>query len=141
MSWLSWAVIAAVFWGLGPVFAKLGLVKPDPLTALTIRTMAVMVILLAWGAARGGLLVKLREVDPKTWLLLCLEGAFASVIAHFAYFSALKVGNVANVVPVTASYPMIAAILAAIVSGAKITPVKLVGILLTVAGVYILQRY
>lgn len=36
MSWFSWAVIAALFWALGPLFAKLGLVKPDPLTALTI---------------------------------------------------------------------------------------------------------
>ncbi len=34
MTWSSWALLTALFWGLGPIFAKLGLVKSDPFSAL-----------------------------------------------------------------------------------------------------------
>ena len=141
MSWFYWAVAAAVFWGLGPIFAKLGLEKTDAFTALLIRSAAVLVVLLVWGLSRGGLLGRLGSVDGKTWLLLVLEGSSASVIAHFAYFNALKIGNMGSVVPITASYPLLAMVLSVILLGSRITAGKWLGALLTVAGIYLLQRY
>lgn len=141
MSWFLWAIIAAVFWGLGPVFAKLGLSKPDALTALIIRSVAVLAVLLIWGLFRGNLLGRLSSVDSRTWLFLLFEGASASVIAHFAYFSALKAGDLASVVPITASYPLFAMALSATLLGARIAPGKWLGAALTVVGIYLLQRY
>ncbi len=141
MSWFSWAVVAAVFWGLGPVFAKLGLAKPDPLTALLIRSAAVLAVLVVWTAIRGNTLGNLGQVDLKTWGLLLLEGSFASVIAHFAYFSALKTGNVANVVPITASYPLLSVALSVVLLGSKVTAGKILGAVFTVLGILLLQRY
>lgn len=51
MDWLLWALLASVFWGLGPVFAKLGLVKSDPFSALVLRTAGVGIGLFVWGSA------------------------------------------------------------------------------------------
>lgn len=141
MSSLTWAIIAAVFWGVGPVFAKLGLQKPDALTALLIRSTAVVAVLVAWGVSRGGLKSSLAAVDGRTWLLLLLEGASASVLAHFAYFKALQMGNVASVVPITAAYPLLSVILSVILLGNRITVGKGIGAVITVLGVYLLQRY
>ncbi|MEX0974894.1 MAG: EamA family transporter [Bacillota bacterium] len=141
MSWFAWAIVAAVFWGLGPIFAKMGLEKPDALTALLIRSIAVLVVLVAWGILRGGLAQHLTSVDSRTWFLLLLEGASASVIAHFAYFSALKLGSIANVVPITAAYPLVAVALSVLVLGTKVTAGKWLGAAFTVLGVYFLQRF
>ena len=140
MSWFGWAILAAVFWGIGPVFAKMGLEKPDALTALLIRSIAVLAVLIVWAAIQGGVSARLTSVDRRTWLLLLLEGASASVIAHFAYFSALKLGNVSTVVPITAAYPLLSVVLSVLLLGAKVTPGKWLGAALTVVGVYLLQR-
>ena len=133
-------MLAAVFWGVGPIFAKMGLEKPDALTALLIRSIAVLAVLIPWASVQGGLYARLASVDKRTWLLLLLEGASASVIAHFAYFNALKLGSVQNVVPITASYPLLSVILSILLLGAKVTPGKWLGAALTVVGVYLLQK-
>ncbi|MGI6644057.1 MAG: EamA family transporter [Bacillota bacterium] len=141
MSWFYWALVAAVFWGLGPVFAKLGLAKPDPLTALLIRSAAVLVVLITWAVLRGDTLKNLGQIDAKTYWLLILEGGFASVIAHYAYFSALKTGSVANVIPITASYPLFSVALSVVLLRSGITAGRILGAALTVLGVFLLQRY
>ena len=140
MSWLYWALAAALFWGLGPVFAKMGLEKPDPLTALLVRSTAVLVVLIVWAALRGDVAGKLSELDGRTWKLLLFEGGVASVIAHFALFQALKLGEVTNVVPITAAYPLIAVLLSVVLLGSRMTWGKGLGAALTVLGVYLLQR-
>ena len=52
-----------------------------------------MLAVLVWSGARGDLRQNLAAVDRRTWLLLLLEGA-TSVLAHFAYFKALQMGNI-----------------------------------------------
>lgn len=141
MAWLYWALTAALFWGLGPVFAKMGLEKPDPLTALLVRSTAVLVVLIVWATLKGDMAGKLSELDSRTWTLLILEGGVASVIAHYALFQALKLGDVANVVPITASYPLIAILLSVVLLGSRMTWGKGLGAALTVLGIYLLQRF
>ncbi|MGI6662586.1 MAG: EamA family transporter [Bacillota bacterium] len=66
MSWLAWALIAAVFWGVGPIFAKLGLEKPDALTALLIRSVAVVAVLVVWALFRGDFRGSIAQVNGRT---------------------------------------------------------------------------
>ncbi|HHX28330.1 MAG: EamA family transporter [Bacillota bacterium] len=141
MSWLAWAVVAAVFWGVGPIFAKLGLEKPDALTALLIRSVAVVAVLIVWVLVRGDFRGSLAEVNGRTWVLLLLEGASASVLAHFAYFKALQAGSITGVVPIAAAYPLISVTLSVILLGSKLSVGKGIGAIVTVLGVYLLQRY
>ncbi len=141
MSWLTWAIVAAVFWGVGPIFAKLGLEKPDALTALLIRSVAVVAVLVVWVLVRGDFRGSFAEVNGRTWVLLLLEGASASVLAHFAYFKALQEGSIAGVVPIAAAYPLISVALSVILLGSKLSVGKGIGAIVTVLGVYLLQRY
>ena len=140
MRWLLWALMAMVFWGLGPVFAKLGLVKSDPFTALLIRTIGVGVALLAWGAAAGRL-GGLKQIEPRTWALLIGEGLAASVIGHFAYFNALQAGKVSSVVPVAASYPLMSLLLAVLLLGDRVSFGRGIGAVLIVLGIFMIQRF
>lgn len=141
MAWLYWALTAALFWGLGPVFAKMGLEKPDPLTALLVRSTAVLVVLIVWAVLRGDMAGRLSELDGRAWALLIFEGGVASVIAHYALFQALKLADVTYVVPITASYPLIAVLLSVVLLGSRMTWGKGLGAALTILGVYLIQRF
>ncbi|MDN5347983.1 MAG: bacterial/archaeal transporter family protein [Clostridia bacterium] len=139
-NWLFWALTAMVFWGLGPIFAKLGLVKSDPYTALLIRTMGVLAALLVWGLATASL-GDLKEIEPRTWALLFGEGLAASVIGHFAYFKALQAGKVSAVVPIVASYPLLVFFLAVLLLGEKISLGRGIGAVLILLGIFLVQRF
>lgn len=140
MGWVFWALLAMICWGLGPIFAKLGLVKSDPFSALLARTLGVFVVLVLWGAATAGL-GNLKTFDARTWALLIAEGLAASVIGHFAYFKALQAGKVSSVAPIVASYPVLALLLAAFLFGEKITLMRGIGAGLIVLGVFLVQRF
>lgn len=140
MGWFAWAILAALFWGLGPVFAKMGLVKSDPFAALFVRTLAVLAALSVVGAATmslGGL----KNLEWRTWILLAAEGLAAALVGHYAYFQALKVGQVANVAPVVAAYPLVAMLLAVLLLGEKITLGRGLGAALIVLGIWLIRRF
>ncbi len=122
------------------MFAKLGLVKSDPYGALLARTLGVLAALLLWGAVTSGW-GSLQNFEARTWGLLVAEGIAASVIGHFAYFKALKAGKVSAVVPVVASYPVLALLLAVLLLGEKVTPGRGIGAALIVLGVFLVQRF
>lgn len=140
MTWFAWAVLAAFLWGVGPVFAKMGLVKSDPFTALFVRSLGVITALAAVGLATAKL-AALKDVEPRTWLLLVGEGLAAALLGHFAYFQALKIGQVANVTPVVASYPLVATALAVLLLGEKITLGRSFGAALIVLGIWLIRRF
>src|SRR5262245_27792120 len=64
-------------------------------------------------------------IGPGTgWALL---GAVAAVGAFVVFFIALDRGDASRVVPVTAGYPLVTVILAAIVLSEELTPPKVLG--------------
>lgn len=140
MTWFFWALLTALFWGLGPIFAKLGLVKSDPFTALLLRSLGVFAALVIWGLATARFSA-LKEVEPRTWSLLIAEGMAASVFGHFAYYNALKLGKISSVVPITTSYPLLAMLLAVLLLGDRLTLGRGLGGALIVLGVFLIQRF
>jgi bacterial/archaeal transporter family protein len=87
---------------------------------------------------RGGIR-ELARVDLKSVAFIGLEGIFASLIGHFAYYYALKSGEVSKVVPITSAFPIITLLIAVIFLSEKITIFKDSGILLIVAGIILLR--
>ena len=120
--------------------ASLGLVKTDPLTALTIRTIGVAAAVFLINIL-GGRIEALKTVEPKTWLFLITEGLCAAVLGHYAYLYALKYGKVSSVIPITAAFPIITIILGAVLLHEVLTPGKLAGGLLVVAGVFLIKQF
>ena len=132
------ALITLFFWGAAPIFGKIGLSKLSPYVALAIRSFIIAIIMLIILLARGDIR-ELAKVDLKSVAFIGLEGIFASLIGHFAYYYALKSGEVSKAVPITSAFPIITLLIAVVFLSEKITIFKGSGILLIVAGIILLR--
>jgi bacterial/archaeal transporter family protein len=140
MTWFTWIMVAVFFWGLGPILAKVGLTTVAPIPALTIRSVGVAVVLIAVALVRGGI-GELRAIDSRSAMYLLADGITGSLLAHLAYYYALRLGQASKVVPVSAAYPVLAVLLAALVLGEKLSLGRIAGVLLIVAGVFLVRVF
>ena len=134
------ALITSFFWGLAPIFGKIGLVKADPTIALTFLSFVISFILLFWATATGNLKGIYPLVTSKAGIFIAAEGICASLLGHLAYYYAIKYGDASRLVPVTASFPLIAMILAILFLSEKLTPTKAIGSVLIIAGVIVIKK-
>lgn len=132
------AGIALVFWGIAPIFGKLGLGNTSPLAALTIRSLIISALLLItvtiagqWGNVAG--------VTAKETAYIALEGICAALLGQLAYYYALKFGEVGRVSPIVAAFPIVTLFLGILFLGEKITLYKVVAAFLIVVGIVLLK--
>jgi transporter family protein len=132
------AGVAMVFWGIAPIFGKLGLGGTQPLAALTIRSLVISALLVLavtasgqWGNVAG--------VAPKDIAYIALEGVCAALLGQLAYYYALKFGEVGRVSPIVAAFPLVALFLGIAFLGEKISFAKIVAAILIVAGIALLK--
>jgi transporter family protein len=133
------AGIAMLFWGIAPIFGKLGLGNTQPLVALTIRSLIISIILLITVTVSGQW-GNILSVTSKNATYIAIEGICAALVGQFAYYYALKYGNVSQISPLVAAFPLIALLLGIIVLGEKITLYKVAASFLIVGGV-VLMKY
>ena len=138
MSAYKWALLTALVWGVVPVLEKTGLGKVEPLTGLFFRCCGVLLGLFLLGVVilRPQ---QIKSVDPSSALILVLSGFLASFVAQMAFYHGLKIGDVSRVVPVAASFPMIAFVLGVLFLGESFSILKLAGMGLVLAGVWLLK--
>ena len=130
---IVYILMAVFFWGLAPVFGKLGLEKIDPLLAISIRSIGLFVIIL-FTLIFTGKLNEVTRVDARSGVLIILEGVFAGLLGHFAYFFALKTGEVSRTVLLVRSAPIVTVILGILVFGEKLSLTELGGMVLIILG-------
>ncbi len=134
-----WALGAAFIWGCAPILEKLGLAKAPVFAGLFFRSMGVVIgtgLLLVF---KFGVIKESLVSPPQGWGLLIAGGFLASILGQICFYHALKDGEASLVVPLAASYPLIAFMLGTIFLGEKITLAKLSGMLLVVLGVFFLK--
>ncbi|NSW56686.1 MAG: DMT family transporter [Armatimonadetes bacterium] len=126
-------LIAVFAWGAAGLFDKLGVRGADPFAAVLVRmvfgTLMVLVLCLATGRMRH-----VTAFPPTTYAFLAGSALFGALVGQLAYYVAIKHAPVSLVVPVTATYPVVAALLAVLVLKEQPTVGKFVGVLLVVAG-------
>ncbi len=132
-------LLTLLFWGSAPLFEKIGLRGTDPLLALTLRT-GVAALILVLATLLSGKFSGMAALTWREFLALAMSGLVAGVLGMFTYFSLLKTGAASKIVPLTAAYPLVTALLAFLFLGEKLSLMRLLGILLTVAGLIILER-
>lgn len=132
------ALIGMVFWGLAPIFGKLGLGRVDPATGLYLRTLVAASLVMGWMLASGGF-VTLREVPVRSWFWLTLEAICATLLGDLAYLSALKCGNAGAVSVILAAAPLLTIVLALVFLHERLSPTQMLGALLVLAGLFILN--
>jgi len=131
-------IVTAFLWGTTPVLEKIGLGSIDPLTGVTIRSIAVTVALVIYLVLAG----KMRQVfqaDFKTWAIFSITGLMAGLLGMLTYFIALKRGATSQIVPIAAAYPLVTAILSVLILGGHVTFLRLIGTILIVAGIWFVR--
>lgn len=132
-----YSMLVMICWGLAPVFAKVGLAKLPPLTAVTFRNTFIGIMFLSAffisGQAKG-----LFASDIKSIFLILIEASLAGLIGQYFYYKAVKVWEASRVVPIVGAYPLVSFIVAVIFLSEKITLAKSLGAALVVIGVGLL---
>jgi len=131
------AVLAALAWGLAPLFAKVGLVRTSPLAGVTVRSIAVTTVVIVTVLVSGHYKV-LATIEPGALVVLVLEGFLGGLIGQYFYFKAIKSLAASTVVPIVGAYPLFTFLLAVVLLSEKVTVAKSVGVLLVVSGIIFL---
>lgn len=134
--WMIFAFGSALFAGLTAILAKCGIKHTDSHVATALRT--IVVLFFSWlmvfvADVQGGL----RTIESKTLLFLILSG-IATGASWLCYFKALQLGDVNKVTPIDKSSTILTMLLAFIVLGEPITPIKLISMSLIGVGTYLM---
>ena len=131
-------LLTAILWGSSPILEKIGLVKADPLTAVTVRSFAISLILLVFLTVTG----KIKDVfaiDAKTLAIFTASGLLAGLLGMWTYFGALKLGATSKIVPIAATYPLVTAILSILILKEGVTIGRLIGTFFIIAGIWLVR--
>ncbi|HHW7567779.1 TPA: EamA family transporter [Mannheimia haemolytica] len=134
--WLYWALASAVFAALTAIFAKVGLQNIDSDFATFIRTLVIIVALIAF-LTYSGKWQPLNSLSSKNWLFLILSG-LATGLSWLAYFKALQMGNASQVAPIDKLSLVLVTIFAVVFLGERPSGQDWLGIGLVAGGVLLL---
>ena len=131
-------VVTALLWGATPILEKIGLIKVDPVVGITIRsavaTVGLLILTLLLGRGRA-----LIEVDGKGFLLFGASGVLAGALGMWAYYAALKMEATSKIVPISASYPLVTALLSVLILREGETLPRVIGTALIVIGIWFVK--
>jgi len=131
-------VVTTLLWGATPILEKIGLTKVDPVVGITIRSTvaAVSLLILTLLLGRGRALL---EVDGKGFLLFGASGVLAGALVMWAYYAALKMEATSKIVPISASYPLVTALLSVLILREGVTLPRVIGTALIVIGIWFVK--
>ena len=140
VDWFVWALLAALTWGLQPIFDKFGVTNfNSAYAALAVRCFGGLVGLLilpfVWPSIT-------HNNPPITWkapVSLIIAGFCGSVLGQIFYLNALKSGEVSKVPAVTAVWPLVSFILAVIFYKEAITFKKIIAFIMIIGGAILLK--
>jgi len=138
MKLMAFLFLTTLFWGMAAIFDKLALGKTAPFTGMMVRQFILTGILFAVGVGAG----RLGGIGALEWrsiLLFGLSGICGGAAGLWTYYHALRLGGASLVVPITATYPLITALLSWMILQESFTISRLVGTGLIVLGVWLVK--
>lgn len=136
--WVLYAFVSMAFAGFTSVIAKLGLGGISADLGLAVRTCFVFVFVLLFAAAVVPA-QQLKSLTASNLLWLGLSGVTTACSWVF-YYKAIKIGEVSTVALIDKGSVVVALLLAALLLHEAITPAKLLGGGLIVAGLLVIAR-
>ena len=134
--WLLYAIGSAVFASLTSILGKIGISDINSNLGTAIRTIVVLVM--AWivvFVTRKQHTIK--DIDKKSWIFLVLSG-FATGGSWLCYYRALQTGPASVVVPIDKLSILVTIAFSYIVFREKVTAKAGIGLVLIVAGTFLL---
>jgi len=138
MKLMVFLFLTTLFWGMAAIFDKLALGKTSPFTGMMVRQFILTGILLAVGVGRGRL-GNLGTLDGRSIVLFGLSGICGGAAGLWTYYHALRLGGASLVVPITATYPLIAVLLSWLILQESLTISRIIGTALIVLGVWLVK--
>ena len=129
------------FWGVSPIFEKVALRSVEPFTALFIRTgicFAVMVFAFPFLVPDG--FSTLIGLSLKDYTFLALSGIVGGILGKLTYFALLRIESASKIVPLTATYPLVATFLGILFLKESLTLEKILGAILVTSGIVLLFK-
>ncbi len=130
-------LLASALSGVSAIFEKLSVVNLSALTVLTLRYLLMLPVLLVALYATGGHR-ELRTIDGRTFGAIVLP-ALMALGSLTLYFTALKGDWVSRVYPLTELGPAITFVLAVLFLGEPLSPPRLLGTVLIIAGIVLVR--
>lgn len=134
--WIAFAVGSALFAGLTAILAKCGIKNTDSNVATALRT--IVVLIFSWlmvfitGAQSG-----IGEISSRTLIFLGLSG-LATGASWLCYFRALQIGEINKVTPIDKTNTVLTMLLAFIILGEDISPLKCLCMALILIGTFLM---
>ena len=131
-------ITTTFLWGATPILEKIGLAKVDPLIGVTIRSTIVTagLLFLTFLLGKGRALI---ELDGKSIFLFGTSGMMAGLLGMWAYYTVLKMEATSKIVPITACYPLVTALLSVLVLKEGVTLHRVIGTALIVSGIWLVK--
>ncbi|MFN3813116.1 MAG: EamA family transporter [Aquificaceae bacterium] len=136
MKAIVFAIMASLVWGMAPPIFKLVLKAGiPPSVALIFHNLAAFSAALLITFLLGEKMV----YSPKHFLFAMLGGVMSGFLGLYLFFLALKRGDVSVVSPIASISPLWSAIFAHLALGEGLSPVRVLGIILVIAGASLLM--
>lgn len=132
-------VLTVIVWGVAPIVDKLAVRDTSPFLGNIFRSTVIMLIMLLITLFSGEL-KDLFKMPHKNIVYYAISGLLAGGIGVIAYYKLLQLAPTSKVVPLAASYPLVTAILSMLFLKEKVTPERFFGIILIIAGIYLVKR-
>lgn len=136
--WVLYAILSMFFAGFTSVIAKMGLAGISADLGLAVRTCFVFLFVLMF----AGVVVpvdQLKTLTRENVLWLAVSGV-TTAFSWVFYYKAIKMGEVSTVALIDKGSVVVAMILAAVILHEVLTPAKLIGCGLIVAGLLVIAR-
>ena len=138
MKLITFLFLTTLFWGAAAIFDKLALGKVAPLSGMMVRQFILsgMLLLVGVGSGRlGGVLT----LEWRSVLFFGLSGICGGAAGLWTYYHALRLGGASLVVPITATYPLITALLSWAILQESLTIPRMIGTAFIVLGVWLVK--
>ena len=133
---MLFAFASAIFAGITATLIKIGTKNVDSNLATVLRTAVVLIFVWAFVFIIGSQNT-ISDISLKTFLFLMLSG-LATGASWLCYIKAIQIGSISKVTPVDKSSTVLTIILAFLLLGESATLFTLLGIVIIVAGTYLM---
>lgn len=134
--WILFAFLSALFAGITSILAKIGIKNTDSHVATAIRTIVILafswIMVFVVGSQNT-----MGDINRESLVFLILSG-ITTGLSWICYFKALQLGDINKVVPIDKSSTLVTMLLAFLILGEALTPLKGLCMILIGTGTYLM---
>ncbi|MEE9261633.1 MAG: EamA family transporter [Dehalococcoidia bacterium] len=138
MSYIAWAIIAMVAYGIMITLLKFSLRSIPPEAALFVTNTILVILAFLWAIYRGVKIPEHLALNQPT-LLLLLAGVVLSV-SIISFYMALSRGPASTVAPLFGMNIAVVSVLGFLVLKEPVNPERVIGILMAGGAIFLLTR-